>query len=245
MNRRTYLGAAGAASLAGLAGCIGLLGLDEHTANPVGVSPEVRNDTGYQQTGIDDLVVEESVDLQLWSETVSVTNYVVEHEKSVSVGPLTDERAAVFAVLSTPQISVIGQQVNPVEDMQTGELVELLADNYDDIGDVSHVEDDELSILDQAITASTFTADARFTGGQSVDVTLHVTEAVETDDDLVVGVGVYPEALASEERRNVETLLTSIDPGVDVAGEGGDGDGGGDDGDDDGDDDDGGLGLGL
>lgn len=261
MNRRTYLAGAGTAALAGLAGCIGLLGLDEHEANPVGVPAATRSETEYQQTGVDDLVIEEDVDVRLWSETVSVTNYIVEHEKRVSFGPLVDERAAVFVVLSTPQISVVGQQVNPVEDMETAELVQLLADNYDEIGNVRHVEDEEFSILDQTVVTSTFVADATFAGGQDVEVNLHVTQAVETDEDLVVGIGVYPRDLEGRERSNVETLLTSIDPSVDVAGEGGDDGGGTDDGSgddtdsgddgseddsDDGDDDDGtGLGIGL
>ena len=274
MNRRTYLGAAGCAGLAGLAGCIGLLGLDEHVANPIGVDENVRAETEYRQTGIDDLVIEETVDMRLWSETISVTNYIVEHEKRVGIEPLIDERAAVFVTLSTPQISVVGQQVNPVEDMETAELVELVADNYEDIGSPSHADDAEITILDQDVITSTFVADATFVGGHDVEVNLHVTEAIETDEDLVVAIGVYPRELESEERANVEALMSAIDPEIDVRGEGGDdggsddggdgdgngdgggdddggnGDGGGDDGDgggddDDGDDDDDGIGVDL
>lgn len=219
MNRRTYLAGAGTAALAGLAGCTGLLGLDEHESNPVGVAAETRNETGYQQSRIDDIVIEESVDMGLWSETVSVTNYVVEHEKSISVGPLVDQRAAVFAVLSTPKISIVGQEVNPVKDMETGELVQLLADNYEGVSGVEHVDDGTVSILGGSVTLSTFQARATFGGNQEIDVNLHVTEAAETDEDLVVGVGVYPSALASQERSNVETLLSSIDPSVDVNGQ--------------------------
>lgn len=227
MNRRTYLGAVGAASLAGLAGCTGLLGLDEHEANPVGVPSQVRSDTGYEQTGVDDVVIEEKVDMKLWSETISVTNYVVEHEKTVSFGPLTDQRAAVFAVLSTPQISVVGQQVNPVEDMDTAELVDMIASNYEDLGAPEHVGDKELPVLDSSVVTSTFATEATFMGNQDIEVNLHVTEAVKTEEDLVVGIGVYPRDLESRERSNVESLISAIDPSVDVGGTGDDGGDGG------------------
>lgn len=225
MNRRTYLGAVGTASLAGLAGCTGILGLDEHEANPVGVPSQVRSDTGYEQTGVDDVVINESVDMKLWSEEISVTNYVVEHEKSVSVGPLIDQRAAVFAVLSTPQISVVGQQVNPVEDMETAELVDMIASNYEELGSPEHVGDKELPVLDSSVVTSTFATEATFMGNQDIEVNLHVTEAVKTEEDLVVGIGVYPRDLESQERSNVESLISAIDPSVDVGGTSG-GDGG-------------------
>ena len=237
MNRRTYLGAAGCAGVAGLAGCLGLAGLDEHTANAVGVDPDAKADAGYDQTDVDDLVVEESFDLMLWTETVSVTNYVVEHEKEVSIDPIpAGERAAVFVVLSTPQISVIGQQVNPVEDMSTAELIELVADNYEDIDNVERQDDGEISLLDQDVAMSTFSADATLVGGVDFEANLHITEAVETDDDLVVAIGVYPTLAESEERSNVEALMQAVDPDVDVYADGEDGDGENGDGEDDGDD---------
>ncbi|ELZ11116.1 hypothetical protein C479_07403 [Halovivax asiaticus JCM 14624] len=219
MNRRSYLGTAGAASLAGLAGCTGLLGMDEHEANPVGVAAETRADTGYEQRRVKELVIDESVDVVLWSESISVTNYIVEHEKSVSVGPLTDQRAAVFVSLSTPKIEVLGQQVNPIEDMETARLVTMIAENYEGMGTPRHVADDKLSVLDQQVVTSVFRTTATFVGNQEIEVNLHVTEAIDADDDLVVGIGVYPRQLADRERPNVESLITSIDPSVDVSAE--------------------------
>ena len=256
MNRRTYIAGAGTAALAGLAGCLGVLGLDDHEANPVGVASDASSDTGYELNGVEELGIDEEFDLGLWTERVSVMNYVAEYDKRISIEPLIDERAATFVVLSTPQISVVGQQVNPVEDMETAELVELIADNYDDVGNVEHVEDDELPVMGTDVPVSTFTADATFSGNQSVTVNLHVSEAVETDDDLVVGIGVYPRDLERDERPNVETLLSAIDPDVNPTNGGDNGDDtGGDDGEDDGADDDGngsdddadddGIGLGL
>ncbi|MFC3958996.1 DUF6517 family protein [Halovivax cerinus] len=222
MNRRNYLGTAGAASLAALAGCTSLLGMDEHEASPIGVDPDARSETGYPQRRVNDLVIDESVDLVLWSESVSVTNYVVEHEKSVSIGPLVDQRAAVFVTLSTPKVEVLGRQLNPVEDMETARLVGMIAENYGGLGSPSHVEDTELSVLDQQVVTSMYRTTATFGGNQEIEVNLHVTEAIDAGDDLAVGIGVYPRQLADRERPNVESLVAAIDPSVDVEGDGDD-----------------------
>lgn len=226
MKRRTYLGAVGAASLAGLAGCTGLLGVDEYEATPVGVSADTRSDTGYEQTEVTDLVIDKSVDLQLWTESIKVTNYLVQHEKQVSLGPMGEKPAAVFVVLSTPAITIGDREINPVADMETERLVELIAQNYDKLEGPRHLDDKDLSVLGQTVTTSTFTADARFNGDQTIEVNLHVTEAIETEENLVVGLGVYPSDLEGMERSNIESLITSIDPSVDVGEPSGSTDGG-------------------
>lgn len=244
MNRRSFIAALGTGGVLGLSGCLGVAGLDEHVATPVGVGQDARDDTGYGLTGVDALTIAEQVGAAGYAEEIVVENYLAEHEKAVDMGPLGQQRGAVFVVLSTPQISILGQQVNPIEDKSTDELVELVAENYDGIHNVHHEGDDEVTILDQRVTESTFTADASF-DGQNVEVNLHVTEAVATAADLVVAIGVYPQRLERFERDNVQTLMEAISTdAVDVGnadGEnggrsGGDDGGDGDDGDADSDD---------
>lgn len=236
MNRRVALGAIGTAGIASMAGCLGLAGLNEHVATPIGVDEETRAETGYEMTSVEEIGIEESVNFVLWSETVTVKNYVTEHEKSVSVGPITNQRAAVFMVISTPQVSVAGQEVNPIAEKSTADIVELAADNYDDLDvDTDSREDEELEILGQSTIESTFTAQATFsaTGVDSVplDVNVHVTEAVETDDDLVVPIGVYPRELAGTERPNIRDLLAAVSEDVDIDTDDGENDDDGDGGD--------------
>ncbi|TYL38576.1 hypothetical protein CV102_12325 [Natronococcus pandeyae] len=218
MKRRHVIAGAGSIGLASLAGCLGLAGLDAHEASPAGVDPAVRDDTGYEQTEVDDLRIEEEVGVSAASEEIVVTNYLTEHEKAVDMGPLGEQRGAEFTILSTPKVGVAGQNFNPVEDKSAAELVELIAGNYDAVGDVEHVSDDEVTILEQSTTMSTFVADAEFEG-QSVDVNLHVTEAVETDDDLLVTIGVYPERLEGQEEPNVRSLVEHVLEDVEDAGE--------------------------
>jgi hypothetical protein len=241
MNRRHFLAGAGALGLASLSGCLGLAGLDEHEATPGGVDADTREGTGYEQVGIEELPVEESVGVGPVTESVRVTNYMTEHEKTVDMGPLGEQRGAVFTILATPQIGIPNYQFNPVEDMSTRDLVDLVDDNYDRIDDIQQEEDGTATILDQSTTVSLFSASAQF-GGEDVDVYLHVSKAVETDDDLLVTIGVYPELVRSEEEGNVEALMSGVVEHVDSGDEGAgdtssDGDDGGDttdDGEDDG-----------
>ncbi|WP_436347876.1 DUF6517 family protein [Natronorubrum sp. FCH18a] len=222
MKRRTVLGGLGAAGLASLSGCLGLVGMDEHESSPVGVAASVRDETGYAQTAIDDIVVEEEVGVSAATETISVTNYLTEHEKEVSIGPLVSQRAAVFIALTTPQIGIAGRNVNPVEDMTTEELIELVEENYDDISNISREEDDEITVLGSETTRSRFDADATFDGHEfTVDV--HVSEAVETeDDDLLVTIGVYPQELRGQEEENVLALMNGMTADIDTNDDGDD-----------------------
>ena len=209
MNRRSVLAGAGAVGLASLSGCLGLAGLDDHESTAGGVDADTRESTDYQQVGIDNITIEESVGVGPVEESVRVVNYLTEHEKSIDMGPLGEQRGAVFMLLTTPQIGIPNYQFNPVEDMSTRELVDLVENNYDEMDDIEHQEDYSMTILDQETTASRFTASAQF-DGEDVDVYLHVSEAVETDDDLLVTIGVYPQQVSAQERENIDSLMEGV-----------------------------------
>ncbi|MFA9415235.1 DUF6517 family protein [Natrinema sp. HArc-T2] len=212
MNRRTVLAGLGAVGLAGLSGCLGLVGLDEHKSSPAGVEAAVREETGYEQTGIEPLSVEREVGPT--NEIVTVTNYMTTHEKAVDMGQLGRQRGAVFNVLTTPQVSILGRELNPIEEMSTQELVDLVRQNYDGIANIEHKDDTDVTILDQSTTQSRFTADAEF-DGHDLPVNVHITEAVEADTDLLVTIGVYPEYVQRLEEPNVTSLTEAVTTAVD------------------------------
>lgn len=212
MNRRTVLAGLGATGLAGLSGCLGLVGLAEHESSPAGVEADAREETGYEQTGIEPLSVEREVGPT--NETVTVTNYMTSHEKSVDMGQLGSQRGAVFNVLTTPKVNILGRELNPVKEMSTEELVDLVRQNYDGIENIQHESDADVTVLDQSTTQSTFTADATFQG-QNVPVIVHITEAVEADTDLLVTIGVYPEYVQRFEEPHLTTLSEAVTTDVD------------------------------
>ncbi|MDS0477796.1 DUF6517 family protein [Natrinema sp. 1APR25-10V2] len=221
MNRRRVLAGIGTAGLAGLSGCLGVIGMANHESAPAGVEASARDDTGYEQTTVDEIGVEKEVPGGGLTGTVSVTNHMTKHEKSVDMGPLGSRRGAVFNVLTTPKVKLLGKQFNPVEEMSTKELVDLVENNYNGIENISHVEDAEVTILEETTTQSQFTADAKF-DGQSVTVDLHVTKAVEADDDLLVTIGVYPEQLRMQEKSNITSLAEAVTTEVDESASSGD-----------------------
>ncbi|RQG90229.1 hypothetical protein EA462_09605 [Natrarchaeobius halalkaliphilus] len=247
MNRRDVIAGIGATGIAALSGCLGVLGLDEHVSSPAGVEPSISDDTGYEQTDVDSVVVERELSLGPLTEEVVAENYLTEYEKSVEMGVLGEQRGAVFTVLSTPKVDVLGREFNPVEEMSAGELVELIESNYDDIGDVSLEDERSVSILGESTPQSRFSAEAAF-DGTTVDVDLHVTEAVSAGEDLIVTIGVYPEQLRSGESDNVralaEAVTSSLEEGEPADDDDTDDDGSSDDGGDgdDGSSDDGGDG---
>ncbi|MCU4754439.1 DUF6517 family protein [Halobacteria archaeon AArc-curdl1] len=209
MNRRAVLASTGVVGLASLSGCLGLAGLDEHESKPAGVNRSVLDDTGYDQTGVEPLSIKEEFDAVLFSESVSVTNHMTEHDKEVEIPGVGSQRAATFVVLTTPQVSVLGRELNPVGEMSTRELVDLVADNYDNIGDPTPVGEEEVTVFGETTTMSRYSTQADFDGTE-LDVLMHVTTAVETEDDLLFTVGVYPEDLEDVEGDNIVALAEGV-----------------------------------
>ena len=240
MKRRTLLVGTGTTGILGLSGCLGLLpgDLTSFEAQPADVSQSVLSDTEYQDGGVDEIVNEETFEAAGQSETVVVTSYLSEYTKSIDLGPLGEHESAMFAVLATPKVEILGQTFNPVGEMSTEELVDLIAENYDELGDIEFEEDTTTTILTQTVTESLFVAEASI-DGQPVDLSLHVTEAAERGDDFVVTIGAYPQQLESEEQSNIRSLIEAVTPADDAAdedGESDDSDNGSDESDTDADD---------
>jgi len=100
--------------------------------------------------------------------------------------------------------------------MSADELVDLLESNDDDVENVDR-DGDDVTILGQETTQTRFAAEADFEG-VSLDGYLHISEAIETDDDLLVTVGNYPQKRRTEEESNVETVMEGIVADLEIDG---------------------------
>lgn len=211
MNRRALLAGTAAAGVLSVSGCLsGVLGtVTSLESTPAGVSESALDSTGYEAVGIQEIVTEETVEAAGQSETISVTSYLTRYDKRVGIEGVAEQPTAIFAVLSTPQLEVAGETFNPVGEMSGREVADLLADNYDDISSIEPAGDETITILDQSTTKSRFTADASFLGFP-LELDVHVTEAVERDDDFLVSLGVYPRLARAIEGENARTLAESI-----------------------------------
>lgn len=211
MKRRTLLAGAAATGLVGLSGCLsGALGtVTSLESTPATVNQSALDETGYQLVGVEEIVTEEEVEAAGISDTIVVTSHLTEYEKSVGVEEITEQATALFSILSTPKIEIAGQTFNPVADMSSQQLVTMIADNYDSIGDLEHQTDETVTVLEQSVTKAQFVAEASLRGFP-LDLNIHVTEAVERGDDLLVMIGVYPRLLQSEEAPHVRLLTEEV-----------------------------------
>jgi hypothetical protein len=208
MKRRQVIAGAGTVGLAGLAGCLGTVGLDRHEATPAGIDPEIREETGYERTDVDELRLEETVSVSAVSQELVLINALTEYEKTIDMGLLGEHQGAEFVVLSSPQVGIAGRQLNPIGERSASDLVDLVVDTYDGLESVDHDSDEELTVLEQPTTLSTFTGEAEF-DGRTVDVNVLVTETVDAGDDLVATLGVYPTYL-DDEGENVRSLMGGV-----------------------------------
>lgn len=219
-TRRTYLALGGGLLMASTAGCtdrIPFMGEEpmEFESSLASVPQDVLDETGYEKQQEEAIEINETFEAAGRSQEVLVTNWQAEYDKSLSMGPLDineEARAAVFTALTTPQVSVLGRSFNPVADMSSEDLAEMVQDRFDDMEGFSQVDEDSVTIAGESTTVGEFEGEADVAGiGYRVDITLHIAEAVESGDDLIVGVGGYPTELQSDERENIFTLLESIE----------------------------------
>lgn len=212
-SRRAYLAGAGAMAVGGLSGCLEFItgGAAEFEANPSRVPQSVLDETGYERNGVSDQEIEREFEAGGESRDVIVTNKLAEHSKSISVATagLDDAEAAIFTSLTSPQVDILGQNFNPVEDMSAEEIASMVQQQYDLVAAPSEEEETTVTINDEETTMTKFRADAQFEGNP-VELFIHITEAVELGSDFVVTVGGYPALLPGEEA-NIVQMAESVE----------------------------------
>lgn len=212
-SRRKFLAAAGGLAVTtATAGCTEFFTGDaaEFEASPARVRQSALDETGYEFDENDEVVIEEEFEAGGETRDVIVTNILTEYQKSIEMGPLGEQEAAIFSVLTSPQVSVLGQEFNPINDMDAEEIAEMIQDQYDEVENLRAQDDSDVTINEQTTTQTRFRADAAFQGN-AVDLILHVSEAVELGEDFVVTVGGYPE-LGPDESDNIITLMENVEP---------------------------------
>lgn len=129
LERRQFVGGILTAASIGTAGCLGVISGEEPAeleATPPGVEAAAIEETGYESAGVKDIVIERTVEAGGQSRESVVTNYQAEYQKTIDMGPLGEQRGAVFTALTSPQVNVLGQEFNPIAEMSTQELAEMV-----------------------------------------------------------------------------------------------------------------------
>ncbi len=224
VSRRAVLGATGVMMAGSTAGCLQQLPFVggepiEFEATPASVPAGTLDETGYEEAGVDDVVIERTFEVGGQSQDVIVTNWQAEYDKAVDFGaadlPVDEEqRAAVFTALTTPKVEVLGREFNPVAEMSSAELASMIQDRYDGIDDLQQVGEQDQSVAGESTTVGEFETEAELVeSGIALTLSLHIAEAVEAGDDLLVAIGGYPRPLQAEERENIFALMAAVEPG--------------------------------
>lgn len=209
MNRRTGISVA-LALLVLSSGCLGILdGPVTFSASEATVSEGALDETEYEEAKVTSSEVERSFSAGGQSKNVTVTNWVAMYERSVDLPVAGSQRAAVFSAFSTPEVSVLGQSFNPVEDYSNRDLAELAQQQYSSLTIGEAVGNRSVQVLGESAEVTKFEGQATLQGGKSVDVYVHVTK-VNHDGDYVVAVGIYPQRLDGEQQK-VDALLTGLE----------------------------------
>ncbi|MFC7156398.1 DUF6517 family protein [Halomarina halobia] len=212
MSRRRFVaGAAGIGTGVALAGCLGVLTGDEalrFEAQAAVVPPSVRDSEGYEEHETTKPEVTREFSAAGQTREVTVQNVVAQYDRGVDIPVAGRARAAVFTVLSTPQVKILGKTFNPVKDMSTDEIVDMVQQRYERVQNVRRADSRTVSILGTETEAVRYTADATLAAGASVEVYLTVTEVVADADDFVLCFAAYPRSL--DERETVTALANGV-----------------------------------
>ncbi|MDG5759365.1 DUF6517 family protein [Natronococcus sp. A-GB1] len=219
MNRRQFVAAAAVGGVTVSAGCLDDFLEDATTfsATPAVVAESATDDTGYEYQGTEEIVSTESVAGQ----EIEVTSYGSEYTRTIDL-PLDifggEIEAGVFAVISTPQVSVAGEEFNPVGEMENEELVQEIQTQYEELRIEESVGERSVSALEETITLETFEGEAVLHGEHGIDILLDIAQ-LEHDDDYLVIVGVYPDLEdfpIDSERDRIDAMVQGLEHDDDV-----------------------------
>lgn len=193
------------------AGCLGVVAGSEPlvaAASDARVAPAAVDATDFQAAETRSAWMNRTVEVAGESREVRVRNHVATYRLPPTLGDDGSVSFGAFSVVSTPQVAIAGQPLNPVGRLSHDQLVEQVSARADGVHDVRQVGSSEVTVLGSTAEVTRFSAVVE-RSGRELPVTVAVTR-VEDGEDYVVAVGVYPEG-ATEVRAQVETLLAGIE----------------------------------
>ncbi|MFB6220056.1 MAG: DUF6517 family protein [Halolamina sp.] len=197
---RRAVGALAVAGITGLAGCSG----GDTTSFEAEAAATATGDTGYEKKG----QREQTITKEFAGQEVEVTNVITEYQKEVEI-PLTGSaKLGVFTAFTTPEVSVAGQEFNPIKDWSTEKIVKQLQSRYESMGNVQKEGTESHEILGSSRTVTKFSATMTYQGN---DVPVFILIAkFNHESDFVVPMGVFPQRKEDQEGANIRTLMSNL-----------------------------------
>ncbi|MFC6785134.1 DUF6517 family protein [Halobaculum halobium] len=180
----------------------------EFSASVASVPDSTLESTGFEEYRVEPMEITREFTVADQTREVVVTNQVAEYDKAAEI---LGERiqASLFVALSTPAVEIAEQTFNPVGELSTRELARRMLSQYDGISNLQSDGEETVTVLGTDTTVGLFTADATVTEGVTVEIRLHVSEAVRAGGDFVVTVGAYPTRLSGQ-ADDVRTMMRSV-----------------------------------
>ena len=192
--------------LVALSGCALLTGETlEFSAQPATVSENAQETAQYDLVGVEAREINRTVDVLGQERRIVATNHVATYERDLAV--TTTEAVGTVVLVSTPQMSVAGQSVNPVGSMGPESVLRTLGAGQG-IGDLSRQGNRTVTVLGEEATVTDFDGTTTV-AGQDVDVTVHFLQ-VPHEGDYVIGLAVHP-AVMSADQAGVDAMFEGIE----------------------------------
>jgi len=202
----------GAVGITALSGCAELATGDEplaREAEPAAVSDSVLSETAHELDDERTETITEEVEAGGETREVEATNHITLYANTMEGPDGEAVERSLFGVVSTPAFEYVGQAFNPIADADNEEILEFASSEFGQLDVGEELEETTLTVLDSDTTVSKFDGTARFEG-ERVDVHVYVA-AVRHEDDIVIGLGGYPEQLEAEEEDDVLGLFEGIE----------------------------------
>jgi hypothetical protein len=210
LTRRKALLTAGTTLTALLSGCGATQQEFSFTATPGRITQQVLSNAGYNPDQQEEIIQQRTVEAAGQERDVTVTNYLRTYTRSISQRGISRELVA--AIFTSPSISIVGQQFNPLADLGLKELLERTQGRFSDYGAPQLQEvtrSGEFSIQSLATETTVGVFSAVTAGTPAVDIEVLISR-FKHDGDYIILRGGYPQSVTETERQRVRTLFENI-----------------------------------
>jgi hypothetical protein len=194
------------------AGCTGVLsgGDLEFSAGETVVDNETATEAGYELVETDTQTLNESVEVQDGN-TVNITaeGHVSIYQKAGDDGLPAGTTGVMLNVITTPDMSVAGQSLNPLLQLDGADLLGRVLAR--DTSGFKRTDNYTVETLGTETNVSVFVPDPEGSPNEEPAAYIHLLQVSPADsNDAVVAFGTYPASAADEERDSLERLLSNL-----------------------------------
>lgn len=210
VNRRSVLGSITAFAMVPLAGCQeeleelvpDMTDLDAD-AEPARIAESALESYDYVEVDERKHRIEDEFEIGGETQEVKAGNWITSYLPSEIGDDIDDleefpeeleESGGMLGLLSTPDLTVAGQTVNPIEYFDDEEIITAVDDEVDSmaISNVEQVDETEITILSSDVDVGIFTATLE-REDETIEGYVYLGK-VEHEDDMIVPVGAHTEA---------------------------------------------------